>query len=82
MLWEGKSALVGGHRARKPILLRTRPRGAGVCVYVCVRGATGSLPDSQLSSKGHAKLITENPSLKWHEDWNFLESSLRQKFHD
>ncbi|TGZ41799.1 Beta-glucuronidase, partial [Temnothorax longispinosus] len=27
MLWEGKSALVGGHRARKPILLRTRPRG-------------------------------------------------------
>lgn len=32
MLWEGKSALVGGHGARKPILLRTRSRG--MCVYV------------------------------------------------
>lgn len=80
MLWEGKSALVGGHGARKPILLRTRSRG--MCVYVgCDRLIARQLAFVERSCETN-HLIRQILSLKKRQislnNCN-LKSTLRQK---
>lgn len=62
MLWEGKSALVGGHRARKPIYCCERDSAERACVCVCGEGG-GEMRPAHCPTVGFRRKVMQTADL-------------------
>lgn len=87
MLWEGKSALVGGgHRARKPILPRTRSACVRECNRLIIRTAFPinfclKIMIKTIKKSGKMFFTENNQTLNEYNEYNVITFALLGNYH-